>query len=59
MKNSGFFQTLTGSFYNPETLDHFQKLGSKLKFGFFAEKKSYRNARQKTTGQLQKLGSKC
>jgi hypothetical protein len=40
-------------------MDHFQKLGSKLKFGFFAEKKSYRNARQKTTGQLQKLGSKC
>jgi hypothetical protein len=39
--------------------DHFQKLGSKLKFGFFAEKKSYRNARQNTTGQLQKLGSKC
>lgn len=29
--------------------DHFQKLGSKLKFNFFAKKKTYRNARQKAT----------
>jgi len=56
-------EVLTGKLESPhdnkKQTDHFQKLGSKLKFGFFAEKKSYRNARQNTTGQLQKLGSKC